>query len=583
MAGDGTAYAEVRVALNTKPRIAMAGFDINPTVYGRPEWTYDESSGQWIIGGYFGIGAKFSQDIPPAPLPPIPLPPLFGIPTYLKGQIKGDFAGRLGVGAWDGNSPVPNGQVDFEGIGYLVVGAGVNNVAAVEGYFGAGPKIVLQFPVEPSLKQLGVKFKGGVRIVFFMFNLDWPLLDYSWWLVGAPEGESLAIQRAIAAQLNNPRASSFHLAPRDYLATPKSYAVFAAAPSEWLRAMSSDGVRAAASTLNTMQANVYPYSEPDISANGSNRLMVWIWDNPERSAENRTELVWSKWSDGAWSNPTSVWNEATADFSPSVRVLSDGAALAVWENERASLTNGATLDDVFAGLEVAAGVYNTASETWTSTNLTDNLTIDHSPQFSAASNGHALLTWVSNASNSPNGSVSAPNAIHSRLWNGATWQDSGTISTNVRMLLWSTVAFDGTNGVFLAALDGDDDQTTVEDQELFGAIFTGGVWSALSQWTTNAVQDTKPQAAYDSDGNILVAWYQGSNIVMRAGDLNLASATKVGRSAALLRPRIFALSPALLARFQWFGRTWPKTVPAPILSCSTTTRPWASGASRSAC
>jgi hypothetical protein len=260
-----------------------------------------------------------------------------------------------------------------------------------------------------------------------------------------------------------------------------------------------------------------------------------------------------------------------------VRLLPDDSAIAVWQNEREPLTNGVTLDEAFAGLEVAAAKYDPATGAWTGTNLTDNATIDHSPQLAAGNNGQALLTWISNASNSPSGSVSAPNVIHSRLWTGSAWQDAGTISTNARMLLWSTVAFAATNGVFLAALDGDDDQATIDDQELFGSVFSGGVWGAFAQLTTNAVQDTKPQAAYDSAGNLIVAWYQGSNLVMRAGDLNLAAAAKVGEVGGASSAKDFRLitGPAGQLSMMWTDVAEDGTGPDPfMLNYDTALRVW---------
>lgn len=254
------------------------------------------------------------------------------------------------------------------------------------------------------------------------------------------------------------------------------------------------------------------FSEPSISIVGTNQFLVWISDDSSRSDENRTDLVWSKWDGTAWESATSIWNEGTADFAPALAAFTNGSALVVWQNENASLTNGANLDDALAGLEIGSSFYDSSAGAWVSTNLTDNQYIDRSPQLAAAANGAALLTWISNPSNDVNGSILNFNRILYRRWNGAAWGVEESISTNARMLLWHTLAFNGTNGVLVAALDGDDDQGTIEDQELYGCVFTGSTWSVFTQLTTNTVQDTKPQAVYDTAGNLIVTWYQGSNL-----------------------------------------------------------------------
>jgi len=152
-----------------------------------------------------------------------------------------------------------------------------------------------------------------------------------------------------------------------------------------------------------------------------------------------------------------------------------------------------------------------------------------------------LLTWIQNTNNSLIGATNALNVVQTRLWDGANWQTAGTIGPDPGMLLWSTVAYDGTNGVFLAAIDPDDDQSTTGDQELWSATFDGASWSALARLTTNTVQDIKPQAVYDSAGRLLVVWYQNTNLVMRIGDLNLGSPTVVGQLSGASSQKDFHL------------------------------------------
>jgi hypothetical protein len=205
------------------------------------------------------------------------------------------------------------------------------------------------------------------------------------------------------------------------------------------------------------------------------------------------------------------------------------------------LPSGAKLDDALAGLEIAVGWFDPVLSTWACSNLTDNATLDQGPKVAGAANGKALVTWVSNPANNPLGSATEPSIIRSRFWDGAAWQDPGDVAANVGMLLWHTVAFDGANGVMLAALDADDDQSTLANQELYGATFNGTSWSEFVRLTTNSVQDTKPQAAFDSAGHLLLVWYQDTNLVMRTGSLDLSNPTVIGAVGGAASAKDFRL------------------------------------------
>jgi hypothetical protein len=235
------------------------------------------------------------------------------------------------------------------------------------------------------------------------------------------------------------------------------------------------------------------------------------------------------------------------------------------------------LDDTLAGLEIAVAQFDPVNGYWAPTNLTSNAYLDRSPSLAAGANGKALLTWIANESNSVLGATNEVNTIHSRLWNGSTWLDVGDIATGMPMLLWSSVAFDGTNGVFFAVVDGDDDQSTMDDQELWGATFEGRAWGAFTQLTTNTVQDTKPQAVYDSTGTLLVAWYQGSNIVVHAGDLNLSSPMVAGTVGGSSSSKDFKLvtGPSGQVSMVWEDLAADGTGPDPfLLNYDTTLAVW---------
>ncbi len=555
--GDGTGSA-LWTLDGADSGLNLGGFTFTPSVSGGPGWTYSQTSATWNWSGLLNVAIAGSGQTLPSYIWASP-------PIYVSGSVNLDVGANLQITGWN-----PNGYLNVAGTipisaqADFIAGCGAADVMAIEGYIGGGPTMTLQFPAQPTLQTLGIQLEGGVRLVTWIHTWDLANLNYSWCLTGCSASASQAqVTRSLVQQMNAPIASQWKLLSRNYL--KKSYAVFnngAIAHRLALTQLSSQPA-----TVSTMEANIFPYSDPAFAVNGTNQMLLWIWDNPVRSDENRTELVWSQWNGASWSNPTSVWDDATADFHPAVQVFTNGSALAVWENEQGALASGASLTDVAAGLEIAAAWFNPSNGVWTSANLTQNSYLDRTPQLAAAPNGQALLTWISNPSNSLLGATGTPNTVNSRLWDGGNWHDVGPITTNAGMLLWSSVAFDGSNGVFLAVIDGDDDQSTPTDEQLYGATFSNLAWSALTQLTSNGVQNAKPQAVYDSTGRLLVAWYQGSNIVMRVGDLNLSNATAVATLSGSSSQKDFKLvtGPAGQVSMVWEDLATDGSGPDPFL------------------
>jgi hypothetical protein len=102
---------------------------------------------------------------------------------------------------------------------------------------------------------------------------------------------------------------------------------------------------------------------------------------------------------------------------------------------------------------------------------------------------------------------------------------------------------------------------------LWGATFDGASWTPLARLTTNSVQDTKPQAVYDHAGRLVVVWYQGTNLVMRIGDLNLGSPAVVGQLSGASSQKDFHLvtGPAGQVSLVWEDLAADGSGPDPML------------------
>lgn len=198
--------------------------------------------------------------------------------------------------------------------------------------------------------------------------------------------------------------------PRDYVSLA-GYAKF----SDRFRnfALAGGPINAALKALTApLQSKVFPFAEPACSGAATNFGLVWLYDQPQRAANNRTMRV-SSWFDGAqWSEPAPVADDGTADFHPQLLAFADGSAVTVWGNEAAALPTTATFDDMKTGLEVSAAFYDPASRTWqTAQRLTTNTHLDRNPKIAGPNRNDVMVVWVSNAANELNGSATKPNQI----------------------------------------------------------------------------------------------------------------------------------------------------------------------------
>lgn len=506
----------------------LAGFEFTPSLSGQLTWQFYENPDHWVPGGHLQIGAQVGADVPPAPIVFF-----FGpVPCYFRGHIDVAVAVGLDVIGWDApGQAVFSGTVNLDPFPYAeaMLGAGVADVVAVEGYLGGGARMLLVFPAVPpdnALESLQLYLAGGVRVVVWIFTYEWPLLEYTW-----------EPGRSLCAVPGGPPV--LHVMPRDYLRRPEGYAVFVANEA-WHR-----NLRSVITAESEIEINVFGQSTPDLAAVGDSLLAAWIWDDPSRTATNRTELVFihGEYDPGlewwVWSTPVAVADDGTADYRPQVVTLPGGDALLAWEDVSEVLIEPGEpgdpcidqcqgepdpeqcqveckLEETKSKTEIAVARYDGTAGTWgPQTILTNNDYLDRSPRVAAGPHGSAMLFWVSNTANEEIGSPANPNTVHYATYDGATWSAPDLVASDVPSVVRSAAAYDGTNAVLVYAGDTDDDPNTLDDRELFAAAFEGGAWGAANQLTTDAVEDANPQVVYDSSGGLLLVWYRAGDLVMK--------------------------------------------------------------------
>lgn len=497
-----------------------AGVDFGFDVEGDVVAAWSRSLNAWVVNsGYLGLNFYGKYSSPPFYLYAPP-------PIYARFEIGAD--GQIGLritdlGSGHGWTPQINAGgtlPDIKGI----IGCGASGVLALEGYIGVAGKFAFQGPPVICTK-LGVEGKIGAQVVLLMFTLPLDIWSGAYWIVGGdgPQGASALLRvlsdGVIPINLASLDTRQFHLLERDYL---NRVGLQALAMARMPRPIILTG-----GSETTLVADGYPYPEPAVTAAGSTNHVLYVRDNAGRLAENRTELVHVFDAGAGWSASTPVWDDGTADFAPQVAGQPDGALLAVWANVGSVLTNGATLDETLAGLEIAAGRRDPATGVWACQNLTTNAFLDHSPALAAASNGNAMVAWIRNRYQNPTGTTNEPNELLVAHWDGSAWSGEAAVATNLDSLTYLDLACKDAEAVLLFALDLDSDLSTQGDQELFGCTYAGGAWGAVTRLSDNAVQDTRPYVRYDADGGLVVVWFQDGKVVSAEG-LDLANPVEIG-------------------------------------------------------
>jgi hypothetical protein len=511
----------------------LAGYEFTPSLAGQLAWQFYENPDRWVPSGHLQIAAQIGADVPPAPVVFF-----FGpVPCYFRGHIEAQVAVGLDVVGWAGpGEAIFSGNVVLDPFPYAeaMLGCGVADVVAIEGYLGGGARMTLVFPVTPpdsAVEDLQIYLAGGVRIVLLIFTYEWPLLEYTW-------------EPDLGLQAVGDMKPVMKVMPRDYLERDSGYATFVAnqAPSAlFINAITAE---------SEIQLNVFGQSTPDLAAVGDSLLASWIYDDPARSPINRTELVFidgtyqpdTEW--WTWSQPAPVSDDGTADYKPQIVTLPDDDVMVAWENISEVLIEpgeagdpcldecsedpdpeacrvACKLEEMKAKSEIAVARYESTTGTWSpQTIITDNTYFDRTPRVAAAPDGSAMLFWVSNVANEEMGSLANPNTIHYATYDGSVWSAPMPVAQSIPSVVKSAASFDGSRAVYVYAADTDDNPDTVDDREIFAAAYEGGVWGPANRLTNDNVEDASPQVVYDGTGSLLLMWYRAGDLVMKT-DLSL--------------------------------------------------------------
>ena len=290
--------------------------------------------------------------------------PVVFIPFYIGITIDGTGMGFLGASrdkkdpeviTYAGSLETPGIKFEdhFDKFNYCIQAVGMFEISSGVGLYGtAGVRIAGQLHAiglyEPSeledVRDWGayLVFKLGFQVDLFLTSLGkmWDLKDLRFgkfedWANSKTELEDKS--RGAAIEDLSFRAGSGE-------------------DSEWLGNSTRTRGAFTPKQTYTLVENSYERADPQlITMQDGTVVLAYLSNDPAKGPYQRTTLMLTTYKDGVWTEPVTVSEDGTADFSPSIAEAKDGKVLVAWVSTEADdITAETTTADYLRQMEIYA-------------------------------------------------------------------------------------------------------------------------------------------------------------------------------------------------------------------------------------
>ena len=386
-------------------------------------------------------------------------------------------------------------------------GYGINNVAYIKGAVSGLSVFNLMYDDgEWRDFRWGIRLQGA--LIAKAFVLETTLLEITsetCWFINHTVPKSARLMSGLPSS-----DLEWQLQSRDYLGNVKPRArLLGATPS-------ADGV---------VESGGYPDPTPAMASGMAGDALAYLRDDGSRTSANRTELVVRTGANNEWSAAESVWNDGTADFMPSLVAMPDGSFAVAWMNTSRTFSDDVTINEYSEAMEIAVGVRDAATGTWTCRNLTADSAFDFAPVVRAAANGKILVVWLRNASGRVTSSPAEPTDIMASIYANGAWSAPTAVLNGVGIVNGFDVAFNGASAVLAFSKDADGDPSTLEDAEIYATRLDGQTWGSPIQLTCAGDANGRPFVRAEG-GSFPVLW-TADGTLMETRELALSNAVAV--------------------------------------------------------
>lgn len=219
-------------------------------------------------------------------------------------------------------------------------------------------------------------------------------------------------------------------------------------------------------TLGLDSENPYPYGTPQMARlSDGTVLAVWIDDLGEKSPANRTTLFYAVKTENGWEGPHAVCETPRGDFYPSLAVSGDTVHL-VWTNIGMELDEDFTNDQVVENTDLYYSRFeNGAFSEPVAVTEPGNKKLELEAKV-ASDGSHLSVIWLENSENDPF-LTTGTNSICVREYTGGVWTDAQYLAEDLGAIysLNSTYVDGELNVAYI--MDVDKDPGTSDDAEVF--------------------------------------------------------------------------------------------------------------------
>ena len=385
-------------------------------------------------------------------------------------QISGEFTAQAGAKiSYDWEKATLVGEIPVSTSLALKAfgGVGVGKVAGAGAYGSAKLALDMAFLRDPFVRKVDLTGELGVKAYVGPFEYARPFAYNTWHLYSS---SSVARARMLpgseAAVGSEADQDAYQLSDLSYLEEE----------SEWLGenggiSLMSIEDENTQNQLTPLQTDTYRNMQPVIGSANGTPVMVWTRADTSRTTANAAQLVYSVYSDGAWSQPKPVNpDNTTADGAAKLASAADGTLYVIYQNANQEWTDDVTAADYAAAQGITAAKFST--DTMGFENVTD-LSVSgiyaYAPVICMA-NGIPTAVWISNEDTSNMLGQNATNClVYAQLKDG-TWSKASTLAEGMNAVV--SLAAGEVNGELCIAVatDQDNDRNTQGSQL---TLFTG--------------------------------------------------------------------------------------------------------------
>ena len=430
--------------------------------------TLDLETGMLKEGGGALIGStSFSYSVPT------------GIPCiYFKFKVEGSLEAGLKI-VWniDTSKYDLNGETSFSVKPSIGVSADVLVASAYAGLSGE-----LECQVRTPFKSFRESFRAAFNAsLFFEYNaLLWGN-KYEW-----------VFNNTILYPPTNNKLQSLSISEDDL---------------EFIEPLPQMAVMSANSNPGTFQSNMQVYCKPQIAAlSNGNLFMVYVDDAQNRTAHNRTTLMYSVFNGTSWSTPLPVLDDGTVDFEPVLYPDGNNGVHILWQNGTEVFSESVTQDYMESKMDLQYIHWNgnTFDNSTAITSNNQNFEMQHRI---AVSGNKISILWTQNSENDSL-LLTGSNSIYRKQFNGSSWQSAETLASNLPFINSLDTSYDGATNVFAYTTKTSEDTSTINDLEVFYNNGTN---------TVRVTNDDLPDYSVKLSGNEIY-WIRDASIVYATND-----------------------------------------------------------------